>query len=61
MYSLTIDGGRFRYAFNVTLLIGGTFGIAAGGANSFVALAFLVALVGMGIGGRPYFPFPEKI
>ena len=46
-----------RYAFNITLLIGGSFGIAAGGANSFVVLAVLVALVGMGIGGKHSFPF----
>ena len=41
----------FRYAFNITLLIGGAFGIAAGGANNFIVLALLVALVGMGVGG----------
>ena len=46
---------RFRYAFNITLLIGGAFGVAAGGANNFVALALLVAFVGMGVGGRPGF------
>jgi hypothetical protein len=57
MHCMITYGGHFRYAFNITLLIGGTFGIAAGGANSFVSLAFLVALVGMGIGGRPGSPF----
>ena len=57
-YFITTYGGIFtRYTFSITLLIGGTFGIAAGGANSFVALAILVALVGMGVGGRPGFPF----
>jgi len=45
-----------RYAFNITLLIGGSFGVAAGGANSFVALAVLLALVGMGIGGKHGLP-----
>ena len=54
---MTTYGGLFRYAFNITLLIGGAFGVAAGGANSFVLLAFLVALVGMGIGGCPVFSF----
>jgi len=53
-------GDRFRYAFNITLLIGGAFGVAAGGATSFVALAVLVALVGMGVGGLPSFPFVRK-
>ena len=57
LYHITTYGGIFtRYTFSNTLLIGGTFGIAAGGANSFVALAILVALVGMGVGGRPSFP-----
>ena len=46
-------GGRFRYAFNITLLIGGAFGLATGGANSFVALAVLVAFTGMGVAGSP--------
>ena len=45
----------FRYAFNITLLIGGAFSVAAGGANSFVAIAFLVALAGMGVGGSSVF------
>jgi len=50
----------FRYVFNITLLIGGTFGVAAGGANSFVALASLVAVLGMGVSGRPGLPFLRK-
>jgi len=54
---MTTCGDYFRYAFNITLLIGGTFGVAAGGATSFVALAVLVALVGMGVGGPRDFPF----
>jgi len=54
---MTTCGDHFRYAFNITLLIGGTFGVAAGGATSFVALAVLVALVGMGVGGPRGFPF----
>jgi hypothetical protein len=48
---MTTYGYRFRYAFNTTLLIGGAFGIAAGGANSFAVLAVLVAFMGLGIGG----------
>ena len=57
---MTTYGDRFRYAFNITLLIGGTFGIASGGANSFTTLAILVAAIGMGVGGRPAFPFLRK-
>jgi hypothetical protein len=53
-------GDHFRYAFNITLLIGGAFGVAAGGAPSFVALAVLVALVGMGVGGWRSFLFLRK-
>ena len=54
-------GGPFRYAFNITLLIGGAFGVAAGGANTFVALALLVAFEGLGVGGRPSFLFLRKM
>ena len=53
--SMTTYGGRFRYAFNITLLIGGAFGLATGGANSFVALAVLVAFTGMGVAGSSVF------
>ena len=53
-------GGRFRYVFNITLLIGGTFGVAAGGANSFVTLASLVSVLGMGAAGRPGLTFLRK-
>ena len=48
-------GGRFRLAFNITLLIGGIFGVAAGGANSFVALAVLITFAGVGVAGSPVF------
>ena len=41
-----------KLAFNTTLFIGGVFGIAVGGANSFVAAASLCACVGFGIGGN---------
>ncbi|KIM38934.1 hypothetical protein M413DRAFT_29849 [Hebeloma cylindrosporum] len=51
-WGLSSDIWGRRYVFNITLLIGGTFGIAAGGSNSFVALGILVAFVGMGVGGN---------
>jgi hypothetical protein len=57
---MTTYGGRFRYVFNITLLIGGTFVIAAGGANSFATLASLAAIIGTGVGGRPSFPLLRK-
>ncbi|KAG1750418.1 major facilitator superfamily domain-containing protein [Suillus paluster] len=41
-----------RWSFNVTLFIAGIFGLAAGGAPSFVALASLIAVVGVGVGGN---------
>ncbi|TRM58250.1 major facilitator superfamily domain-containing protein [Schizophyllum amplum] len=41
-----------RWAFNLTLLITGVFGLAAGGSNNFVTLASLLAVVGVGAGGN---------
>ena len=41
-----------RWPFNATLLIAGTFAIAAGGAPSFVALAALYAALSVGVGGN---------
>lgn len=41
----------YRWCFNVTLLIAGIFGLAAGGSPNFIALASLLALVGVGVGG----------
>ncbi|KAF2174065.1 hypothetical protein M409DRAFT_16339 [Zasmidium cellare ATCC 36951] len=41
-----------RLAFNTTLFIAGVFGIAAGGANSFVTCASLCACIGFGVGGN---------
>ncbi|KAF7317919.1 MFS domain-containing protein [Mycena kentingensis (nom. inval.)] len=41
-----------RWCFNLTLLIAGVFGTAAGGSGSFVALAGLLAVVGVGVGGN---------
>lgn len=40
-----------RPSFNATLLIGGVFGVAAGGAPSFTALGGLLAALGFGVGG----------
>uniref|UniRef100_D8QFD8 Major facilitator superfamily (MFS) profile domain-containing protein n=1 Tax=Schizophyllum commune (strain H4-8 / FGSC 9210) TaxID=578458 RepID=D8QFD8_SCHCM len=41
-----------RWAFNLTLLITGAFGLAAGGSDRFVTLASLLAVVGVGVGGN---------
>ncbi|CAL1697604.1 unnamed protein product [Somion occarium] len=41
-----------RWSFNITLLIAGAFGLAAGGAQNFVALASLLAVMGIGVGGN---------
>ncbi|KAG1816804.1 major facilitator superfamily domain-containing protein [Suillus subaureus] len=41
-----------RWSFNITLFIAGIFGLASGGAPSFVALASLIAMVGVGVGGN---------
>ncbi|KIY49468.1 MFS general substrate transporter [Fistulina hepatica ATCC 64428] len=40
------------WAFNLTLLIAGVFGLAAGGSPNFVTLASLLAVVGVGVGGN---------
>ena len=40
-----------RWCFNVTLLLAGIFGLAAGGSPNFIALASLLAMVGVGVGG----------
>ena len=40
-----------RWCFNVTLLLAGIFGLAAGGSPNFIALASLLAVVGVGVGG----------
>ncbi|KAI1610283.1 MFS general substrate transporter [Exophiala viscosa] len=41
-----------RLAFNLTLLIAGVFGTAAGAANSFISCAVLVSFCGFGVGGN---------
>lgn len=40
-----------KLSFNITLALGGIFGIAAGGAPSFVGLGGLLAALGFGVGG----------
>ncbi len=40
-----------RWCFNITLLLAGVFGLVAGAANTFVALAALLAVMGVGVGG----------
>lgn len=42
---------KTRWCFNITLLLAGVFGLVAGAANSFVALAALLAVMGVGVGG----------
>ncbi|KAI0027720.1 major facilitator superfamily domain-containing protein [Vararia minispora EC-137] len=39
-----------RLSFNITLFIAGVFGIAAGGAPNFVAIAALISCIGFGVG-----------
>ncbi|KAG7098331.1 hypothetical protein E1B28_000292 [Marasmius oreades] len=41
-----------RLSFNITLFIAAVFGIAGGGANSFVTLCSLIACLGFGVGGN---------
>ena len=41
-----------RWSFNLTLLIAGVFGLAAGGSPDFVTLASLIAALGTGVGGN---------
>ena len=41
-----------RLAFNMTLFIAGVFGLAAGGANSWIGACALYSCLGLGIGGN---------
>ncbi|EPQ55613.1 hypothetical protein GLOTRDRAFT_115933 [Gloeophyllum trabeum ATCC 11539] len=41
-----------RWSWNITLLLAGVFGTAAGGAPGFIALASLLAVLGVGVGGN---------
>ena len=52
LWGLGTDIWGRRLSFNLTLLIAGVFGLAAGGANNFVSLASLLAVVGVGVGGN---------
>ncbi|KAF5338796.1 hypothetical protein D9758_012055 [Tetrapyrgos nigripes] len=51
-WALGCDIWGRRWSFNLTLLITGIFGLAAGGSNSFITLASLVAVLGVGVGGN---------
>ncbi|KAK7460649.1 MFS sugar transporter [Stygiomarasmius scandens] len=51
-WALGCDIWGRRWSFNLTLLITGIFGLAAGGSNSFITLASLLAVVGVGVGGN---------
>ena len=52
LWGLGTDIWGRRLSFNLTLLIAGVFGLAAGAANNFVSLASLLAVVGVGVGGN---------
>uniref|UniRef100_A0A0W0FTQ2 Putative MFS general substrate transporter n=1 Tax=Moniliophthora roreri TaxID=221103 RepID=A0A0W0FTQ2_MONRR len=51
-WSLGCDIWGRRWSFNLTLLITGIFGLAAGGSPDFITLASLVAVLGIGVGGN---------
>lgn len=50
-WSVLADFIGRRLSFNITLFLGGVFGLAAGAAPSFTALGGLLAALGFGIGG----------
>ncbi|KIK52966.1 hypothetical protein GYMLUDRAFT_77629 [Collybiopsis luxurians FD-317 M1] len=52
VWSFGCDIWGRRWSFNLTLLIAGIFGLAAGGAQNMVALASLLATLGVGVGGN---------
>ncbi|TFK26926.1 MFS general substrate transporter [Coprinopsis marcescibilis] len=52
IWGLVCDVQGRRWPFNVTLLVAGVFGLAAGGAPTFVTLSVLMAIVGFGVGGN---------
>jgi hypothetical protein len=47
-----VDRESPRWSFNLTLLVAGVFGLAAGGSPNFVTLASLTAVLGIGVGGN---------
>ncbi|KAG7090917.1 MFS sugar transporter [Marasmius oreades] len=51
-WSFGCDVWGRRWSFNLTLFITGIFGLAAGGSPNFIALASLLAVVGIGVGGN---------
>ncbi|KAJ7180432.1 hypothetical protein C8R46DRAFT_1210788 [Mycena filopes] len=52
VWGLGSDVWGRKWSFNITLLIAGVFGLAAGSSPNFVALASLLAVVGVGVGGN---------
>ncbi|KAJ3719618.1 MFS general substrate transporter [Lentinula guzmanii] len=52
VWSFGCDIWGRRWSFNLTLLIAGIFGLAAGGSQNFVTLASLIATLGVGVGGN---------
>jgi MFS family permease len=52
LWPLGADVWGRRHAFNATLLLAGVFGLCAGAAPGFVALAALFACAGVGVGGN---------
>lgn len=50
--SVSKDKPNSRYSYNLTLLITGVFGLAAGGSPNFITLASLFAVLGVGVGGN---------
>ena len=51
-WGILVDVIGRRWSFNLTCLISGVFGIAAGASPSYIALRVLVAFVGVGVGGN---------
>ncbi|KAF9268793.1 MFS general substrate transporter [Marasmius fiardii PR-910] len=51
-WSFGCDVWGRKWSFNLTLFIAGVFGLAAGGSPDFIALAALLAVVGVGVGGN---------
>ncbi|KAF5385725.1 hypothetical protein D9757_005514 [Collybiopsis confluens] len=52
VWSFGCDIWGRRWSFNLTLLIAGVFGLAAGGSQNMIALASLIATIGVGVGGN---------
>ncbi|KZT19572.1 MFS general substrate transporter [Neolentinus lepideus HHB14362 ss-1] len=51
-WGLGCDVWGRRLSWNITLLIAGIFGLAAGGSPGFITLASLLAVLGVGVGGN---------